>query len=240
LVAVLTCLVAPIVFKKIYGKFEDEQHKTVVSFIGSNRMTLPVVRELDINSYETHLYHTKLDKIDDKISRSCFDIKELDGYNVEAMKAYGVFEVDLLVASTGDEEKNAEIARFAKEEGVERVIARVESPQLTAELKELKVSVFSVFLSSKALLKAMIEAPNVVDIITKQESALYQINMNNSSYNGVYLREFPFTGDVIMVRIFRGKDSIVPHGDTELKLGDRLIVTGSSEYVDELKMDLEY
>ncbi|MGP4076941.1 TrkA C-terminal domain-containing protein, partial [Halobacillus sp. K22] len=41
-------------------------------------------------------------------------------------------------------------------------------------------------------------------------------------------------------RIFRGKDSIVPHGDTELKLGDRLIVTGSSEYVDELKMDLEY
>ncbi|MGP4076939.1 monovalent cation:proton antiporter family protein [Halobacillus sp. K22] len=240
LVAVLTCLVAPIVFKKIYGKFEDEQSKTVVSFIGSNRMTLPVVRELDINSYETHLYHTKVDKIDDKISRSCFDIKELDGYNVEAMKEFGVFEVDLLVASTGDEEKNAEIARFAKEEGVERVIARVESPELTSELKELKVSVFSVFLSSKALLKAMIEAPNVVDIITKQESALYQINMNNSSYNGVYLREFPFTGDVIMVRIFRGKDSIVPHGDTELKLGDRLIVTGSSEYVDELKMDLEY
>lgn len=114
LVAVLTCLIAPIVFKKIYGKFEDEQHKTVVSFIGSNRMTLPVVRELDINSYETHLYHTKVDKIDDKISRSCFDIKELDGYNVDAMKAYGVFEVDLLVASTGDEEKNAEIARFAK------------------------------------------------------------------------------------------------------------------------------
>ncbi|KHE72456.1 monovalent cation:proton antiporter family protein [Halobacillus sp. BBL2006] len=240
LVAVLTCLVAPIVFKKIYGRFEDEDHKVIVSFIGSNRMTLPVVRELDINAYETHLYHTKVDKIDDKISRSCFDIKEVDGYDIESMKEYGVFNVDLVVASTGDEEKNAEVARYAKEQGVERVIARIESPELAAELRELNISVFSVLLSSKALLKAMIEAPNVVDILTNQETALYQINMNNSEYNGVSLKEFPFTGDVIMVRIFRGKDSIVPHGDTELKMNDRLIVTGSHEYVDELKMELEY
>ncbi|TGB05204.1 monovalent cation:proton antiporter family protein [Halobacillus salinus] len=240
LVAVLTCLVGPVLFKKIYGRFEDEDHKTVVSFVGSNRMTLPVVRELDIKSYETHLYHTKVDKVDEKITRSCFDIKELDGYNVETMKEFGVFEVDLLVASTGDEEENAEIARFAKEQGVERIIARVESPELAQEMRDLNISVFSVFLSSKALLKAMIEAPNVIDILTKQDSALYQINMNNPDYNGMYLKEFPFTGDVIMVRIFRGKDSIVPHGDTELQMGDRLIVTGSPEYVDELKLELEY
>ncbi|NEU34504.1 hypothetical protein GN156_28025, partial [bacterium LRH843] len=45
---------------------------------------------------------------------------------------------------------------------------------------------------------------------------------------------------VIFVRIFRGKDSIVPHGDAELALDDRLIVTGSRSYVNELKMLLEY
>ncbi|MFD1017880.1 monovalent cation:proton antiporter family protein [Thalassobacillus hwangdonensis] len=240
LVAVLTCLVAPIIFKKLYGKFEDEEHKQVVSFIGSNRMTLPVVRELDVQMYETHLYHTKVDKIDDKISRSCFDIKELDSYDVEAMKTLDVFKVDILVASTGDEQKNAEIAKFAKEHGVERVIARIESPELDQELREVGVDVFSVLLSTKALLKAMIVAPSVVNILTNQENALYQINMNNSEYNGTSLREFPFTGDVIMVRIFRGKDSIVPHGDTELQLNDRLIVTGSNEYVEELKMELEF
>jgi len=54
------------------------------------------------------------------------------------------------------------------------------------------------------------------------------------------LRRFPFTGDIIFVRIFRGKDSIVPHGDTELQLNDRLIVTGTREYVDELKRELEF
>ncbi|MGV2549466.1 TrkA C-terminal domain-containing protein, partial [Bacillus licheniformis] len=52
------------------------------------------------------------------------------------------------------------------------------------------------------------------------------------------LREFPFTGDVIFVRIFRGVDSIVPHGDTRLQMGDRLIATGSREYIAELKKTL--
>ncbi|MFG6118088.1 monovalent cation:proton antiporter family protein [Thalassobacillus sp. B23F22_16] len=240
LVAVLTCLITPIAFKKIYGRFEEESHKQLVSFIGSNRMTLPVVRELDESQYETHLYHTKVDKVDENISRSCFDIRELEDYDLERMKEMDVFNVDILVVSTGDQAKNAEIAKFAKNDGVERVIARAESPDLEKELTELGIDVFSVMLSTKALLKAMIVAPDVVEILTDQDSALFQINMNNPMYHRMRLREFPFTGDVIMVRIFRGEDSIVPHGDTELKLGDHLIVTGSTEYVEELKMQLEF
>ncbi|KGX85435.1 monovalent cation:proton antiporter family protein [Pontibacillus marinus] len=240
LVSVLSCLVAPVVFKKLYQNEEEVEYQQTVAFIGSNRMTLPVVRELDPKLYETHLYHTKVDKIDDKISSSCFEINEVESYDTQQLAEYGVFDVDLLVASTGDEKLNADIAMYAKEHGVSRVISRSESPELDQQLKAHGIEVFSVFLSSKALLKALIVAPSVVNILTNQESQLYQINMNNSEYDGMYLRNFPFTGDVIMVRIFRGKDSIVPHGDTELLLGDRLVVTGSTEYVDELRMDLEF
>ncbi|PWZ99168.1 hypothetical protein DD924_04150, partial [Staphylococcus pseudintermedius] len=37
----------------------------------------------------------------------------------------------------------------------------------------------------------------------------------------------------------RNNESIVPHGDTQLQYGDRLIVTGTKEYVDQLKIELE-
>ncbi|WP_053220344.1 monovalent cation:proton antiporter family protein [Virgibacillus senegalensis] len=240
LVAVLTCLVTPPLFKKLYVNQTEPDHKQVVSFIGSNQATLPVVRELDNNSFEIYMYHTKMEKIDDKITRSIFDITQMENYDIDLMEEMNVFDVDILVVSTGDEEKNAEIASYAKEKGVERVIARIEKPGIDKELKEKGIDVFSVLLSSKALLKALIVAPSVVDILTEQESALYEINMNNPMYHESLIREFPFTGDVIMVRIFRGKDSIVPHGDTELRLGDHLIVTGSSEYVEELQELLEY
>ncbi|SUL24587.1 Na+/H+ antiporter-like protein [Staphylococcus aureus] len=42
------------------------------------------------------------------------------------------------------------------------------------------------------------------------------------------------------MRIIRNNESIVPHGDTQLRYGDRLIVTGAKEYVDELKQELEF
>ncbi|WP_112180163.1 monovalent cation:proton antiporter family protein [Paraliobacillus zengyii] len=240
LVAVLTCLITPPIFKKMYVHQEEEIPKQVISFVGSNQATLPVVRELDQNLFKAHLYHTRLEKIDEKITRSVFDIKELKDYEIENMEQLGVFDVDIVVVSTGDELKNAEVACYAKKKGVGRVIARAEMKSTDKYLKENNVEVFSVMLSTKTLLKAMIESPNVVDILTNQESALYEINMNNSIYDGIMLREFPFTGDVIMVRIFRDDDSIVPHGDTRLRLGDHLVVTGSSEYVEELQSILEF
>lgn len=240
LVAVLASLIGPVLFNKLFQKMEKDEHKYVISVIGSNQMTLPVVRELDPDLYETHLYHTKNEKMDEQIAESCFDIKEVENYDVKHLEALNVFDADLLVVATGDEETNAEIAIYAKEQGVDRVIARAESPERDQYLRSQNVDVFSVLLSNKTLLKAMIVAPSLVHVLTEQENQLYQINMNNSTFDGIMLRNFPFTGDVIIVRVFRGKDSIVPHGDTELKMGDRLIVTGSREYVEELRNVLEF
>lgn len=240
LVAVITSIVTPIFFKKLFPKSEAEQTKIKVSFIGANQMSLPVTRELNPELYETTVYHVHQDKIDKQISQSLFDIREVVDFNLETLKEQNAFDVDLIVVATGNEERNAEIALFAKEQEVERVIASVASPDLGLKLKDKGIDIFSTLLSTKTMLRALIEAPSVMRILTNQETTLYQINLNNAKYNNILLRNFPFTGDIIFVRIFRGKDSLVPHGDTDLKLGDRLIVTGSREYVNELRQELEF
>ncbi|WP_078548041.1 monovalent cation:proton antiporter family protein [Litchfieldia alkalitelluris] len=240
LVAVITSIVTPIGFKKLYPKPEPDEMKIKVAFIGANQMTLPVTRELNPGLYETTLIHTTQEKNDKVIANTVFNIVEVRDYEVETLKHENIFDVDLLVITTGDDKRNADLAIFAKEYGVNRVIARIESPELGDSLKELQIEVFSVMLSTQTLLRAFIESPSLIHILTNQETSLYQINMNNFAYDGVMLRNFPFTGDVIFVRIFRGKDSIVPHGDTELKMGDRLVVTGTREYVDELRRELEF
>jgi CPA2 family monovalent cation:H+ antiporter-2 len=239
LVAVITSIVTPIFFRKLFPKHQTEHSKIKIAFIGANQMSLPVTRELNPDLYETTVFHIQQDKIDKQISESLFTIKDINDFEVETLKEHNAFDVDLIVVATGDEERNADIALFAKEEQVNRIIASVASPELDVKMKEHGIDVFSTLLSTKTMLRALIEAPSVMRIITNQETMLYQINLNNAKYNNILLRNFPFTGDVIFVRIFRGKDSIVPHGDTDLKLGDRLIVTGSREYVNELKRELE-
>lgn len=241
LVAVISCIISPILFRKLFPKHHSAVPKSKVVLIGANQMTLPMTRELDPDHYEPFIYHVKQEKIDSHVSNSVFHIVEVEDYSIEALEKQEVFIADILVVFTGDENVNAEIAIYAKEHyGIERVIARAESPTFEKDLRDYNIDVFSVFFSTKTLLKAFIETPSILNILTKEESALFEIDMNNSRYEGVLLRNFPFTGDVIIVRVFRGADSIVPHGDTELMLYDRLIVTGSKEYVDDLRMLLEY
>lgn len=240
LVAVISCIVAPIVFRKVMPKPEEKANAKKLAIIGANQITLPISLELNPSNYETSIYHTKQEKVDSDKQSSHFSVIELKDYSIDTLKNSEVFDADILLISSGDDETNADIAVFAKEYGTERVIARIELTEIADKLRDLNIDVFSVFFSTKALLKALIESPGVVNIFTREENALYQINMNNVEYNGVPLRNFPYLGDTIIVRIFRGKDSIVPHGDTELRIGDRLIVTGSSDSVEEVRTLLSY
>lgn len=240
LVAVITCIITPILFKKLLPKESGQVKKLKVAFIGANQLTLPVSRQLESGLYEPTIYHTKQEKATHNIADSLFNIVEIPDFELDTLEKENVLQADIIVVSTGSDEINAHLALACKQLGVERVIARIETQDLEENLKAQEVEVFSIFLSTKALLRALIESPNVINILTNQETALYEIHLLNVQFEGISIRKFPFTGDVIFVRIFRGNESIVPHGDTELHLHDRLIVTGSKEYVEELKRELEF
>ncbi|MCB7070636.1 monovalent cation:proton antiporter family protein [Caldibacillus sp. 210928-DFI.2.22] len=236
LVAVLTSVVSPIMFKKLY-RVEKEERKKMVKLIGTNQFTLAAVRDLSPDEYETTLYHIRQDKIEQ--TEHIFPIVDIDDYSFETLQAHEALTADVVVVLTGNEQTNAQIATWAKEQGTPRVIAFAESPSVVQQLKSIDVETISLALSAGAILKVFIESPNVVHMLTQRDIALHEIEMNNLAYHGVLLRQFPFLGDCIIVRIFRGHESIVPHGDTEMRMGDRMIVTGSEEYVKELRELLE-
>jgi len=235
LLAVVTSIVTPVLFKNIFPKQQDRHVRKKIAFIGANQLTLPLSIELNPKKFDTVLYHTKQDKVESERLNTRFDVQELPAYDFEHLERANVFQADILVISTGDDEFNRQLAFTAKEQGVERVIARIESQETATELRNVGVEVFSTLFSSKMLLRALIEAPSIMHMFTKPENGLFQINMNNPQYDGIPLRRFPYLGDAIIVRVFRENDSIVPHGDTELKLGDRIVVTGSAESVEELR-----
>lgn len=239
IVAIISCIITPIMFKKWFPQENNFERKLVTGFIGANQLSLPVSKELSEDKFETIVFHKKMEKLEDP-NASAFNIVEVTDYQEAELEKAGIFDLDILFISTGDEAQNAKLAKIAKDHHVERVIARIESPELAETMKEQNIEVFSTILSTTSLMKALIESPSIADILTNRDTALHEIEMLNQDYDRMTLREFPFVGDVIVVRIFRGNDSIVPHGDTEFLMGDRLIVTGSQEFVDELMDELQY
>ncbi|AXN69173.1 TPA: monovalent cation:proton antiporter family protein [Staphylococcus aureus] len=237
--AVITCVFVPIIFKKLFPVPDEFNRKIEVSLIGKNQLTIPIAQNLTSQLYDVTLYYRK-DLSDRRQLSDDITMIEIADYEQDVLERLGLFDRDIVVCATNDDDINRKVAKLAKAHQVERVICRLESTTDDTELVDSGIENFSSYLSNKILLKGLIETPNMLNLLSNVETSLYEIQMLNYKYENIQLRNFPFGGDIIFVRIIRNNESIVPHGDTQLRYGDRLIVTGAKEYVDELKQELEF
>ncbi|WP_108919809.1 monovalent cation:proton antiporter family protein [Staphylococcus aureus] len=237
--AVITCVFVPIIFKKLFPVPDEFNRKIEVSLIGKNQLTIPIAQNLTSQLYDVTLYYRK-DLSDRRQLSDDITMIEIADYEQDVLERLGLFDRDIVVCATNDDDINRKVAKLAKAHQVERVICRLESTTDDTELVDSGIEIFSSYLSNKILLKGLIETPNMLNLLSNVETSLYEIQMLNYKYENIQLRNFPFGGDIIFVRIIRSNESIVPHGDTQLRYGDRLIVTGAKEYVDELKQELEF
>ena len=230
--AIITCVFVPVVFKKLFPIPDEVNRKIDIALIGKNQLTIPIVQNLTSQLYNITLFYRK-DLGDQRNLPDNVTVIEISEYEESLLERLGLFNQDIVVCSANDDGLNKMIAKLAKSHGVNRVICRLENSGDDEELKTDGIEVFSNFISNKIFLKGLIETPNMLNILSN-------IEMLNYKYENILLRHFPFGGDIIFVRIVRNNESIVPHGDTQLRYKDRLIVTGSKEYVDELKSELEF
>ncbi|HEH3566842.1 TPA: monovalent cation:proton antiporter family protein [Staphylococcus aureus] len=237
--AVITCVFVPIIFKKLFPVPDEFNRKIEVSLIGKNQLTIPIAQNLTSQLYDVTLYYRK-DLSDRRQLSDDITMIEIADYEQDVLERLGLFDRDIVVCATNDDDINRKVAKLAKTHQVERVICRLESTTDDTELVDSGIEIFSSYLSNKILLKGLIETPNMLNLLSNVETSLYEIQMLNYKYENIQLRNFPFGGDIIFVRIIRNNESIVPHEDTQLRYGDRLIVTGAKEYVDELKQELEF
>ena len=237
--AIITCVFVPVVFKKLFPIPDEVNRKIDIALIGKNQLTIPIVQNLTSQLYNITLFYRK-DLGDQRNLPDNVTVIEISEYEESLLERLGLFNQDIVVCSANDDGLNKMIAKLAKSHGVNRVICRLENSGDDEELKTDGIEVFSNFISNKIFLKGLIETPNMLNILSNVETSLYEIEMLNYKYENILLRHFPFGGDIIYVRIVRNNESIVPHGDTQLRYKDRLIVTGSKEYVDELKSELEF
>lgn len=237
--AVIACIITPVVFKQLYPEGENEDRVINVTIFGNNQLTVPVAHSIAGGLYNVRLIFHKNFSDSRERNTENLSFQEIPEYSEEALDAVDAFDSDIVVVGANAADINWRVAEMAKNRGVERIIYRVEDPTREQAIKEHGYEPFSALLSSKTLLRGLIESPHMMDLLTDEETAIYEIQMNNYRYDEMILRDFPFTADIIFLRIMRGQESIVPHGDTRLQVDDRIFMTGSREYVEELKRELE-
>jgi Kef-type K+ transport system membrane component KefB/Trk K+ transport system NAD-binding subunit len=257
LVAVLSCLIFPVLFNRIFPARQEER-KTRVAIVGANHVTLPVAQALGRHpGYEVRLFSTEQladqgmegadgtsagrtpdDREDGAVIVGSWQAVRVGSLSQDVLEAGGTYDADTVVFGTMDDERNVLLARHAKRRGVSRIIVRVEDPALQEQVRGEGFTVFSTLFASTSLLRAAIENPGVVDFITDKPGALVEVRVDNPRWDGALLRNLPGLKNLLILRIYRGESFLIPHGNTEILLGDRLLVSGEEEAVDRLRDNL--
>ncbi len=238
LTAVVSCFIFPIIFSKIFPKIEPK--KQVVAIVGANHITLPVSQDLKKEGYEVELYSAQPPTDESKEEKySRFPLIEVESLDISPLTEHGFFDADVVVMGTMDDQVNMFLAKHAKSLGIERIIVRTEDPDKQAEMQEEGFVVLSPLYASRTLLKALIEHPSAVKLITQHDDSIQEVQMNNPSYHNVYLKDMPFIGEALVLRIYRGESFIIPHGTTQIQLNDRLLVSGEVQHILSMKDELE-
>jgi len=236
LIALISCIVFPVLFSKIFPLPEDKP--VTIGIVGANHMTLPVSSELAEHGNIVTLYsagmHDSAHRANANPAYRTENVKEL---SVEELDGRKLFASDILVLGTADDEVNAVLAAEARRRGKEQTVVRIEDPAKYEELYHEGYTVFSTLHASRTLLRALIEQPGMVKLFT-QDGESREFVIENPAFDRILLRELPDLGDVLILRIFREGSHLVPHGNTELQLGDRLLLSGSEENIERLRSQL--
>jgi monovalent cation:H+ antiporter-2, CPA2 family len=235
LVAVLSCLIFPVFFNRIFPNVRIEK-KTRISIVGANHVTIPVTQSLNNQTYEVKLFSTDHSSVSAIDRNSAIEVSSL---TVEVLASQKAFEADVIVLGTTDDEVNVLLSRYAQSQGIERIIVRVEDPVLQESVQESDFHIFSTLFASTTLLQAAIENPSALLLMTQKDESIKEIVIENPEFSKISLKDLPLLGNLLVLRIYRGQDFIIPHGSTELQIGDRLLVSGDSEAVFALKQKVE-
>ncbi len=233
LAAVTGTLLSPVLFQRMIPD-QEEERSAKVSLVGINAVTLALAQDLAQGQYEVTLYGSDKSNLEIMNHRP-FTIQQLPEVDREHLEAHGVFDSDIVVLFTADDRKNFQLAKEADQRGVERIIARVENKREVNLPEGTRIQLISTFFANKTLLRSLIEYPSLVRLASEKEAYLREVPLYNHRFHSRRIRNLPFPGDTLVIRVYRNGEVIFPQGDTEVQVGDRLIITGTPSHVRRVK-----
>ena len=203
---------------------------------GGGKVGETISEELTREGHDIVLIEIKAGRLEQIINK--IDITGLagDGAEIDNLVEAGVQDCDMFIAVTAEDETNIISAIIAKELGAKYTIARVRDPKYTNHIEFVRESlginmVINPELEAARHISRILEYPETLRIEQFEKGRVSMVELvikENGPLIDTPLVQFRENyGDVLICAITRDYETIIPSGDTVLRKGDHLYVTGA-------------
>jgi Trk K+ transport system NAD-binding subunit/Kef-type K+ transport system membrane component KefB len=170
-----------------------------------------------------------------------FKVHEYSGSDHLSLRKFSAENADTIVCLQSDE-VNFEILETAYEHfGTRHLIVRLNEREFYKKFHNIGVMVIDPATAMVSLMEHFVRSPIATSLLLGMDEGqdTIDIELRNSDYHGLTLRDLRLPSDVIILSVTRGDHPIISHGYTRLRLGDVVTMVGSIESLDKARLNLQ-
>lgn len=157
-----------------------------------------------------------------------------DGTKKELLEQVGLDNIDITIAASEDDDRNVIAALQAKRMGILQVIAIVQDPDYVGLLEENGVVAISAPWATAAIVENYLDRPGVAELFeigTGVASLIGVIVPESARVAGKHIHEIDIPTECVVAAVIRGKEFVVPRGNTRIETGDHVVFVGPTSAI---------
>ncbi len=225
--SILTVFLMPILFNALQPPSVVDAEKFTLIFGSKGDFSYQVAAEFQ-NHGDRVMFIEPDEDLQGRIKQKGFEVIPSE-VTEEALSQIGSDKIrDFLVLGSTDE-RNLSVSKTAVCAGIESVVAMVIQPTRIPDFQEIAVKPFSPSVYRSALLSMLVRNPDMFNLLTSatDKKDIRELQLCNPSLDGKRVRHLQFSGNLLIVSIFRDGELLIPHGNMRVQLGDHMTVLGS-------------
>jgi Kef-type K+ transport system membrane component KefB len=240
LLAIITVTISPFLFSRFYPR-EEKHVRSGIIVVGQDQLAEYISERLQHGDESV----TVICPDQSRIHRFReLGVQIVDGceQSVEALSAAGAAQARVLLDLTASSEETMEVCQLGKEHySIPLIVSRISDVELIPKLQDMGVKVVQPELATAMALEGAIRYPTAFEVLVHQteDIEVSEITITNRRFTGATLGNIRLPGDVLVLSLQRDGTVMIPHGDTVLRLHDRLGLIGSLQSVEEATVILK-
>ena len=157
-----------------------------------------------------------------------------NGTNTKTLEETNIYDCDVFVAATGNDEANLLSCVLVKEYDVAKIIARVSNPYHEEAFRKVGIHhVISPELTAAGYLEKIITRPKIADLIVigKGDAEILDMSVQNRKIFGKKIGDLSPADNYIIAAVYQNGNITIPRADMILEEGDKVSVLVKSHAV---------
>lgn len=231
-------------FKSISAAYREKRVKKAV-LIGGGRVAYHLAQQLIEMGIKVKIIEIDKDRcleLSERLNK--VDISCADGTDHDILEEEHVYDADAVVTLTGIDEENILLSLLAKNNGVEKVVTKVNRPSLiqlsdTLALDSIispkTITVNQIIQYVRAKQNSLGNSVTTLySLVNGRLEAIEFIVRDKKEYVDVPLKKMKIRSGILIASIVRGNELIIPKGDDCLKLNDSVVVITTNKGFNDL------